>query len=277
MIQQPFNFLTGKMGGIRATHFYFPGTAVMERVERLTRILRRICGGEDIEKVVEQTKQFLVTIEPKDLIQAERCFFESGYSVSYLEHLCATHLQLFGTRFSRVKDQLSPNHILAKLLAEHELILCFVADLEDVNYAIHRMKHCSTTSTEFRKLAHVAGHLAGLDEHKELEDEVIFTELQRRDCYGPLAMIKAEHLCLDISTGRLLELVGMAEGMNFSQFRPQLAQTVDFLVPSMREHIFKENNIFFPVALEIIDDAGVWERIRGLCDQMGYCSLHNGL
>jgi len=249
----------------------------MERVERLILILRRICAGEEIEKVVEQTKQFLVTVEPRDLIQAEQCFFESGYSISYLERLCATHLQLFGTRFSRVKAQLSPNHIMAKLLAEHELILCFIADLEDVNYAIQRMKHCSTVSTEFRKLAHLAAHLAGLDEHRELEDEIIFTELERRDCYGPLAMIKAEHLCLDISTGKLLELIGLAEGMDFSRFRPDLARVVEFLVPSTREHIFKENNIFFPIALEIVDDAGVWERIKGICDQIGYCCLHSGL
>jgi DUF438 domain-containing protein len=277
MIQQPFNFVTNKVGGIRAAHFYFTGNAIMEKVRKLTGILRRICAGEDIERVVEQTKQFLVTVEPRDLTQAERSFFASGYSVSYLERLCATHLQIFGSRFSRIRAHLSPNHILTKLLAEHELILCFVADLEDVNYAIGRMKHCSTVSTEFRKLAHVAGHLVGLDEHKELEDEVIFTELERRDCCGPLAMIKAEHLCLDISTGRLLELVGMAEGMNFSQFRPQLAQIVEFLVPSMREHIFKENNIFFPVALEILEDAGVWERIKSLCDQVCYCCLHNSL
>lgn len=277
MVPQPFNFVTRPVGGTRAAQFYFPGAAVMERVRQLTEILRRICAGEELQKVVEQTKQFLVAVGPRDLALAERTLFQSGYSVSYLQRLCATHLQLFGNRFSRVKAQLPPNHILAKLLAEHELMLCFAADLEDVNYAIRRMKHCSTVSAEFRKLAHIASHLAGLDEHMELEDEIIFPELEKRGCYGPLAMIKAEHLCLDVSTGGLLELIGLAEGMDFHRFRPELARIVEFLVPSMREHIFKENNIFFPVALEIIDDVGVWERIKALCDLTGYCCLHSGL
>jgi DUF438 domain-containing protein len=277
MESQPSNFIKKSAGGFRATRFYLPGNVKMERVRELTEILRRICAGEQIEKVVEQTKQFLVAVGPRDLALAERTLFESGHSVSYLDRLCETHLRIFGNRFSGVKYQLSPNHIIAKLLAEHELLLCFVADLEDVNYTVRRMRHCTTVSAEFRKIAHIAGHFAGFNEHRELEDEIIFPELDRRGCYGPLAMVKAEHLCIDISTSRFLELVGMAEGMDFRQFRPQLAQIVDFLVPAMREHVFKENNIFFPIALEVIDDAGAWERVRGLCDQIGYCSMHSGL
>ena len=277
-------------GGIKATHFYSTGAArpkspdpsrtasvekaEMEKVEHLTQILRRICAGEDIETVVEQTKDFLMAVEQRDVSLAELKLFESNYSVSYLERLCTTHLQLFGSWLSIIKAQLAPNHILAKIMAEHELMLCFLADLEDVNYEIRKMKGCATVTTEFRKLAHIVSHLRALDEHRELEDEIIFLELERRGCYGLLAMVKAEHLCLDISTDELLELVTMAEEMDFRRFKTELSRVVQFLVPSMREHIFKEDNIFLPIALEIINEPGAWEKMKGLCDQIGYCPLH---
>jgi DUF438 domain-containing protein len=87
-------------------------------------------------------------------------------------------------------------------------------------------------------------------------------------------MVKAEHLCLDLSTDELLELITTAEQIDFKQFQLGLARIVQFLVPAMREHIFKENNIFFPVALEIINEPGAWEGLKSLCDQIGYCCLH---
>jgi DUF438 domain-containing protein len=186
-------------------------------------------------------------------------------------------LQIFGSRFSQIKAQLPPNHVIAKLLAEHEIMKCLMADLEDVNYAIRKMKSCSTVSVEFRKLAHIAGHLAGLDEHREMEDEIIFMEIENRGYYGLLAMIKAEHLGLNVSTQELLELIAMAQEIDFRQFRPELNRVVEFIVPAMREHIFRENNIFFPIALEVMEDTGVWKKIKFLCDQIGYCCLHSSL
>jgi DUF438 domain-containing protein len=256
---------------------FFIGDTLMERIKELTEILRSICEGQAIEKVVELKKQFLVAIEPRDLALAELSLFESSFSVSYLERICDIHLRLFGSSFSWAKVQLPPNHVVAKLLAEHALLLCLMADLEDVKYEIRKLKSCSTVTTEFRKLAHITSHLMGFDEHREMEDELVFLELEKRGCYGLLAMIKAEHLCLDVSTEELLELIASAEEMDFKKFGPELCRIVEFLVPSMREHIFKENNIFFPIALEVIGDPGVWKRIKSLCDQIGYCCLHSGL
>ena len=39
----------------------------------------------------------------------------------------------------------------------------------------------------------------------------------------------------------------------------------------MRDHIFKENNILYPTAVEIIDDESVWEQMHHDADKIGYC------
>ena len=36
---------------------------------------------------------------------------------------------------------------------------------------------------------------------------------------------------------------------------------------------FVENYIFLPLAVELIDDPNVWTRMKGLCDELGYCGL----
>jgi DUF438 domain-containing protein len=42
-------------------------------------------------------------------------------------------------------------------------------------------------------------------------------------------------------------------------------------VPALRDHIFKENNVLYPAALEVIEDESVWTRLKQECDKIGYC------
>ena len=40
----------------------------------------------------------------------------------------------------------------------------------------------------------------------------------------------------------------------------------------MREHIFQEDNIFYPIALEALDDK-TWMSIKEMCDETEYCAF----
>ena len=44
-----------------------------------------------------------------------------------------------------------------------------------------------------------------------------------------------------------------------------------FIVPTLREHIYKENNILYPAALQVIEDDRVWQKLKDECDSIGYC------
>jgi hypothetical protein len=59
---------------------------------------------------------------------------------------------------------------------------------------------------------------------------------------------------------------------DFDAFKERLDELVGFLAPMLRDHIFKENNPFYPMALEVIGpDAEVWQRLKAECDEIGYC------
>jgi hypothetical protein len=61
--------------------------------------------------------------------------------------------------------------------------------------------------------------------------------------------------------------------MDFEDFIVQLDEVVRAILPLLRDHIFKENNILYPTALEIIDDNEVWSRLKDECNRIGYCSF----
>ena len=63
----------------------------------------------------------------------------------------------------------------------------------------------------------------------------------------------------------------LVDTIPFDEFKLQLQQLTDYVVPAMRRHIFIENNLILPLAIELIDDTGVWDHIKRVCDEIGYC------
>jgi len=39
----------------------------------------------------------------------------------------------------------------------------------------------------------------------------------------------------------------------------------------LREHISKENDILYPISLEVIPEEIVWQNMKKECDKIGYC------
>jgi hemerythrin-like domain-containing protein len=45
---------------------------------------------------------------------------------------------------------------------------------------------------------------------------------------------------------------------------------VDIYVPLKREHMYKEDNILYPAAIEAIKEQSVWDNLTMQCRDIGY-------
>ena len=54
----------------------------------------------------------------------------------------------------------------------------------------------------------------------------------------------------------------------------KLKSITRYLLKRMRENLFQEDNILYPIALEIVNDEDIWQKMKGVCDDIGYCGLH---
>ena len=59
--------------------------------------------------------------------------------------------------------------------------------------------------------------------------------------------------------------------IGFDDFKERLDQLAKELVYELKDHIFKENYILYPTALEAIESADKWKEMRVKCDEIGYC------
>ncbi len=171
----------------------------------------------------------------------------------------------------RMLAELPRGHVVATMISEHEAILEFLDELDWINRSIQEMAQYAEDQEEFDRLQHIAEHLVETERHHEREEQVLFPELEKRGVAGPPAVMRQEHAELRPRKARLLELARDAGAGDFDAFKRELADLTDFIVPALRAHIFKENNVLYPMALQMIEDESVWRRLKEVCDGIGYC------
>lgn len=243
----------------------------MDKVQQLTDILKRLNSGQDITTVQEEAKDFLSTIDAKDLSIAEQNLIDEGLSPDDMQRLCSVHMEMLKDKVEKMTSELPPGHVVTTLVSEHESILCFLDTLEMVNKTIQGMDSYDCEREEFKKLTHIAEHLIAAELHHQREEEILFPELESRGLHGPPMMMRQEHVQLRQYKQQLKELAADPAQLEFNEFKRQLDETVEFILPMLREHIFKENNILYPAAVEVIEDENIWVKLKDECDKIGYC------
>lgn len=242
----------------------------------LTGLLKRINRGDDPKLLRKEASQLVKNIDPENIAEAEQSLINDGYSVRIAQQLSATFV-LMGLHKERDDNSGSSqldNHILQRVRVEHDLLRYFLADLNNAAADILNLKCLTDVSSEFRKLVHVVVHLAAIKEHIEREEDVIFPYLIMQGWTGLCRSAQTDHSNIRIDIDNLVALITSFNKIELKDFKASLVTIVQRLSPMMLEHLSYEDDLLCPIALVIIDDAGVWEKIKALCDEIGYCSAH---
>lgn len=251
-----------------------------DKTERLAHILKRLNSGEDPALVKHEAQDFLASISAEELTFAEQKLIEAGLKPEDLRHLCSAHMEMLGDEANEFKNNLPKGHVLHTLVSEHEMILGFLDKLEEANKKIQEMNDFNASDSAFGIVSHVAEHLEGAEPHHQREEEVLFPAVEGRGVYGPPEIMRMEHKDLRrykkelIGIAReLSELSGLSElsELNFGEIKNRLDAAVKFILLTLRDHIFKENNILYPAALGVIIKTEDWNELKEKCDKIGYC------
>ena len=179
----------------------------MVRIEETTQLLMRLIAGDDPEIVRQESQELLAVIEPQDIALAEQKLLELGIGVENFRGLCVAHMEAFKDYKPQNLSALPTEHVLNTMLSEHEMILCFVSELEDIDKEVQLLDYCAADSAQIKKLTLVAKHLVLADERHQRQDEIILPELERRGYYGPSQIIKMGHISVNHSKYELKDLV----------------------------------------------------------------------
>lgn len=240
----------------------------MDQINKLTEVLKRLKAGEDPASVTKEARAFLDSINPIDLSLAEEKLIEMGIAPEDLRHLCSAHTEMLEDELEKMKENIEPGHVIHTLVSEHEVILGFVDELEKTNQNIQKMEDYSTEKEEFKNLSDIAENLIGVETHQQREENVLFPAIEKEGVFGPTQIMRMEHEDLRKQKRTLKYLAENVGDMDFTVFKKKLDSTSKSIILTLRDHIFKENSILYPTALEVIM---TWDKIKSGCDEIGYC------
>jgi len=243
-----------------------------DKKERLKEILERLNNDEDIAGVKEEARKLIDEISAKDLSEAEQALINEGLEETKLRHLCAAHLEVMADELDELQRDLEYSHPLAVLIREHDEILDTLNRLEIAVNKIDKLDEYDPNNKIFKELKDVGEILLETEKHHEREEEALFPEVDEKGITGPTRIMRMEHDDLWPYKEEIAELSNDVSEMDFEEFKRQIKELSEHLILTLRDHIYKENNILYPTAKDVVDE-DKWEGIKKLSDEIGYCSF----
>lgn len=163
-------------------------------------------------------------------------------------------------------------HPVDTFMADHQKILHFAEELEALVRKIKQAKDFNAVAGELKQLSVVSQNLLEAEKHHVREENVLFPYLEKHGITGPPAVMWEEHTQLRASKKKLRELIGKSNTLSFADFVQQLEAIVPSLAYPLQDHIEKENNILYPMAMSNFSE-DEWKSIKEECDELGYCNF----
>lgn len=244
-----------------------------KKVESLAYLLNRLNQGKVTPELRKEAMEMVSNIDPIELSLAEQKLIEDGMEPEKLRHLCDVHMEILSDELDKVKNHIFEGHVIDTLIKEHDKIKEFLFDLEDINFGIQLMKSKDENPMVIERLLEIANLILDAENHHLREENVLFPELEKRGITGPPRIMKMEHDSLRLRKRKLKEAALKVDEMDFDLFKAEVDEAAKYIIFNLRDHIYKENHILYPTALDSIADKEVWNDMKVRCDQVGYCSF----
>ncbi|MBM4446036.1 MAG: DUF438 domain-containing protein [Chloroflexi bacterium] len=240
------------------------------RKEILKGLLKKLHEGADPEQMKEEFKKTLGDVPPTEIAAVEEELIKEGMPREEIQKFCDVHLAVLKESLEK-KETLAPaGHPIHILMEEHKLLLQFADELKNIAKGIKGAKGFASIGESMKQLYHIVEHLKDSESHYVREENVLFPSLEKHGIKEPPAVMWMEHDKIREIKKNVYRIVDGHKSMAFQDFAKQLDEAALALTEMLSSHFYKENNILFPTALQVIGE-NEWPDIRHQFDELGYC------
>jgi len=239
-----------------------PSTDINYRVEELKAMLRELHAGRTPAEVSARFGQLLASVSATEIAEAEQQLVADGLPEDEIKKLCDVHAAVFrGTPGQQVDLHLPLDHPLTGLRIENitigaaaDKLAAIWADLGD-------------SPAQPALLARQADLAAGLAELGKIEDHYVYVEnrlfpvLERYGAEAPPKVMWAVHDDIRALYKQSMAALEAAEPAALAALLPELVRTVS-------EMITKEEQVLFPLCIELFEPQD-WARLKSGEDVAG--------
>jgi len=251
----------------------------MDKSKELLYLIKRLNRNEDFLKIGEELKGFLKKMEREPLSRIEQSLIKTELTPEILiymcsahnevfidklklNHLCSTDVKMLPKELERMKKKLKSGHVMNRMVKEHEIILDYLKMIQSVVMSVDEAADYCSVESECKELRELLGRFDELEAHFKREEEIIFSELERRGVTGPPAILKNEHVRFRKGIQDLTGLIEKEYNPDYASLGSALKESFNQIDSDIRTHIFKENNILYPAIYEVFKDNTLWEKME---------------
>lgn len=242
----------------------------VDRKQEIKNLIKQLNTGEDISRLKEKAKNILKNISPTDLGLIEQEIIKEGTTRKEMRKLCEVHLEVMKESMGKTEMNLKPGHPIHTLMEEHKMILDFIDKLQKTTDKIESAKYFNDVPEELEMLKHIAEHLVEADKHHQREEEVLFPMLEKFGVTEPPEIMREEHEELKPKKKELYKTAKDHKDISYRRFVRKVKEIAEYLTKELPDHIYKEDNILYPMAIQVIPGEK-WKEIKEKCDEIGYC------
>ena len=241
-----------------------------EKKEALKGLIRRLHEGAKPEEVKAEFEEVIKGATPIEIAQVEQELIKEGMPREEVQRLCDVHLAVFKESLEAGETLAPPGHPIHILMEEHKRLLEFAGLLNDTAKEVKGAEGFDSVGEQMKKLEHIAEHFRDAESHYQREENVLFPYLEKHGVTEPPAIMWMEHDGIREIKQKLTKLIDTHESIGFQGFAGQLGEVGISLAEMLSSHFYKENNILYPIALQVMEESE-WKDIRHQFDELGYC------
>ncbi len=236
--------------------------ADVERKEALKAIIRDVHAGEDPEELKRRFADLIAGIAPGELAEVEQSLIDEGLPEAEVKNLCSLHVEVFKEGLDRGDLPRMPGgHPVHTFMMENRAAENILTSLDEATCDLGDPPEEGALAERREPIMSALGSLAQLELHYQRKENQLFPMLEGHGITGPTQVMWAVH---DDIRANLKEAVSLTDRGD-----PAAVGSIARLSTAVRDMVYKEEHILFPMALEHLSEAE-WSRVRLGEGEIGY-------
>lgn len=233
-----------------------------KRKDVLKGIIKDVHAGVDMEILKKRFAELVKDVSATEIAEIEQSLIDEGMPETEVKELCDVHVQVFKDVLDD-KDVPRPpaGHPVHTFMIENRASENIMTDIETVLSKISGSATKADMAKHGKILSGMLEKLALIENHYVRKENQLFPKLEAYKVTGPSSVMWALHD--DIRTAIKIARSEFAEGI------PKAVTSLKEIIITIRDMIYKEEHILYPMSLETLTDRD-WLEVKSGEAEVGY-------
>lgn len=237
------------------------------RQKVLKELIKELHEGKDVDEVKKKFQEVFEGVAAKEISDVEASLIAEGMPVEEIQKLCDVHASVFKGSIEEIhredfegeEPENTPGHPIHTFKLENRELEKLIDD--SIMRNLEAYKGNASVDSKNKLLADLNA-LLDIDKHYSRKENILFPFLEK---YGVTAPPKVMWGVDDEIRAAIKEAKSKLQGDSLDS-----ATSIEGAANKIKEMIFKEENILFPMALDTLTE-DEWLNIAEESDDIGFC------